>query len=408
VSAPLRESTAALADRRRAREGTILLTGGTGFLGSHLAVAFAERGWPVVLLARPAGGISARERVGAALGWFGRSFADFPGLSVVEGQLDQPGFGLDPATARRLTQDVVDVVHCASDTDFTERRRAALVASNVGAFGRLLDFAGAGRTAFLHVVSTAYVAGRVEGPCPEIPAHGTAFHNPYEETKAAAERLATAACATHGIRLALWRPSIVYGDARTGRSRKFNALYFPVRTVDRLQRLLGADIDKVGGARAAALGARRLDDGRLLLPIRMRTRPGGRINLVPVDFFTAAALACFEQDLTGGIHHMVSPRPVPLADLTAFTARLYGIEGLTATEDAIPDAERTPLEALFESYIRLYLPYIGDRREFGDATTRPLLAAAGVSCPPFSWPIFERCMRYAMEVDWGKRLDGAG
>ncbi len=47
---------------------------------------------------------------------------------------------------------------------------------------------------------------------------------------------------------------------------------------------------------------------------------------------------------------------------------------------------------------------MNDRRVFECARTQAVLEKRGVRCPAFDEAMFSRCMRYALEVDWGTRL----
>ncbi len=67
------------------------------------------------------------------------------------------------------------------------------------------------------------------GICPETLTDTRSFFNVYEETKHLAEMAAADCCSREGIRLNIFRPSIVYGHSRTGKTLRFNALYYPVK-----------------------------------------------------------------------------------------------------------------------------------------------------------------------------------
>jgi nucleoside-diphosphate-sugar epimerase len=404
----MRNSVHTIGTRRAARKTRFLVTGATGFLGSHLFIALCERGHRVTLLCRPGKHLPVRDRVNAILAWFGKAPGDYPHVAVVEGRIEVPCFGLSDAAYRRLAAGTDEIIHCAASTDFSQRNHSATAASNIGALRTVLDFAAAGSCVFFHHMSTAYAAGASSGLCREQIADGATFFNAYEETKNSAEHLASEFCAANGIRLSIYRPSIVYGDSQTGRSRKFNALYFPVKTVMFLRDILASDIRDNGGARARAMGVRVAAGGRLHLPIRMPIRPGGTINLIPVDFFTAAVMALIEEDLDGGIHHIINDSPNTLDDLVEYTNRFAGIEGPTVVnESALKPGDRNPLEDLFESYIAMYLPYISDLRRFSTENTAAILGKRSVTCPVLTYEMFRRCIEYALIVDWGKNLSAA-
>ena len=93
--------------RRAARPTRFFLTGGTGFLGSHLAVALLEKGHRVCLLARSLEQQSAEDRVQALLDWFGLPADRPPGAPGRRGRHHpagpRRGAGASPrgASARR-------------------------------------------------------------------------------------------------------------------------------------------------------------------------------------------------------------------------------------------------------------------------------------------------------------------
>jgi nucleoside-diphosphate-sugar epimerase len=401
----MRISIEDLTSRRIDKKSHFLVTGPTGFLGSHLFIALCEKGYHVALLCRPTRNMPAHERVNAILEWFGKTLSSYPTLSIVEGYIDRPRFGLSEAAYHQLAADTDELIHCASSTDFSTRNRATIEAVNIKAFGTLLDFASASRCVFFHYISTAYAAGKAAGVCLEELSHNRTFSNVYEETKNLAEHMASQTCETHGIRLSIYRPSVVYGDSITGRSRKFNALYFPVKIILFLSDIMVNDIEEHGGHRATLMDIKVLADGRVHMPIRMMTRIGGKINLIPVNYFTAATVAIIEEDMHGGIHHIVNDSPIALEDLIGYVCRLAGIDGLKAVnEHEHACCPKNALEELFESYITMYSPYMADLRIFCVENTAPILKKRKIECPPLTYEVFERCMRYAMAMKWGKNL----
>ena len=128
----MRISSNALREWRLGHKSTIFLTGGTGFLGSHLAVALLQKGHGVILLARPSRHFPVRERIEQLLGWFGVEERDRSRLRVVEGALDRERLGLDASRYNQLLESVDEILHCASCTSFSERNRAEVEAANIG------------------------------------------------------------------------------------------------------------------------------------------------------------------------------------------------------------------------------------------------------------------------------------
>jgi len=403
----VRISTGELKRTRAERKGRILLTGGTGFLGSHLAAGLLRSGYKISLLARPLKQGRADERVEKLLDWFGIEPGLRKNLQIVEGTIEKPGLGLSGEALSDCLENTTELIHCASNTGFAERKRPEIEAANIGGLLNVLDFASRSRCAFFHHLSTAYAAGRREGLCREELVDTDDFTNVYEETKARGERLVSDHCRTAGIRLNIYRPSIVYGDSRTGRSLLFNALYYPVKTTVFLKNLYEADILERGGRKAAMMGVRRESDGSLYLPIRFEVESAEGINLIPVDYFVASFTAILEDSLEGGIFHIVNARPTTMGDLIDYTRRLFNIRGIEPCRPEDFGARpRNALEILFNNYLEAYGPYMRDKRTFVMDNARGILARRRIACPEFDFEVFSRCMNYAVEVDWGARLYG--
>lgn len=399
-----RTSEERIGKKRTERSARFFLTGGTG-LGSHIAAGLLRRGHRVTLVARPNGARRAEDRVSELLDWFGLSEGDRRGLTVVEGDITLPGLGIEPGEYRRLILGTDEIIHCASSTAFSERKRAEIEAVNSGGLANVLDFARGSGAYFFHHVSTAFVAGRTAGACPEGLVSPGGFWNAYEETKCRGEHAAAAACGEAGLGLTIYRPSIVYGDSRTGRSLLFNAVYYPVRTALFIRDLYEKDIRERGGRKAAEMGVRIEDGGSIHLPLRIEVAGGGGLDLVPIDHFTEAFLALMEGTPGGGVFHIVNGRPKRIEDIIDYSCRLFRMTGIKACgPEEFRERPRNPLEALYDRTVEAYGPYMRDTRVFETARSRTILEARGLVCPEFDYGIFARCMNYAIETGWGSRL----
>jgi len=401
----LRMTGRQLADRRQRRAGRILVTGGTGFLGGHILVKLLTRGYDVIALARPGKRLSPRERIGQLLDWFSLDDTTRSRIEVVEGSIDESNLGLNSKECAPLLDGVSEIVHCASDTSFSERKKADVERVNVKGMENVLDFAVNGGCSFLHYMSTAYVAGRKSGICREELVENGFFTNVYEETKCRAEWMAAERCGSAGIKLSIYRPSIVYGNSTTGRSTKFNAVYYPVKTLLFLKNLYETDIREGGGNRAREMGVELTGDGVLRLPIRVEVTENGGLNLIPINYFAEAFTALMEECLDGGIFHIVNHRPKRVEDLIDYTKMLFKIDGLVPCIKAALDGKpKNALEILFDNYLEVYAPYMMDTRIFDDQKTRSILSKRGLACPDFDFAVFSRCMNYAVECGWGSKL----
>src|SRR2546425_260571 len=155
----------------------ILLVGVSGFIGKvwlvHLLENLPEIGKITLLLRRSRATPAQRrfEKIAEESPAFdrlyethGERFGAFlrRKIEVVEGDVSQPGLGLDEATRRRLGRSLDLVVNSAGLTDFNPDLRDAL-SSNVDSAVHLLEFLRECDHAGLMHLSTCYVAGARDG-----------------------------------------------------------------------------------------------------------------------------------------------------------------------------------------------------------------------------------------------------
>lgn len=383
------------------KKETVFLTGGTGFLGSHIGAECLRKGETVYFLVRGGKHRSASGRLNQMLGWHGINTKMKRNAEVIEGGLDGPGMGMNPSQRRRAVSRITRIIHCASDTSFSERKRKQVWKANVESLKELMDFAAQSKCQkFIHL-STVYAAGRRSGICREEFVRGKEFFNVYEESKAVAENYLGNRCREENIRLTIIRPSIVHGHSRTGRTLRFNALYYPVKTALFLKKIYKEDILKHGGKKAAAAGVKIRSSGAVELPLRIAVEEKGGVNLIPVDFLVQAFFAVTENPDCEGIFHIVNSRLTKIKDIITFACRQFNLEGIRACRpEEYKKNFRNSLERLYERYLEAYLPYMRDTRIFSAENTAPLLESKGIACPEFSEIIFRRCMAYADAQGW--------
>jgi len=95
---------------------------------------------------------------------FGDRFAEYVNdrVEVVEGDVSQPGLGIEPAMRARLARDLDLVINSSGLTDFNPDLREAL-ASNVAPVMHLIEFLRESDHAALMHLSTCYVVGAKDG-----------------------------------------------------------------------------------------------------------------------------------------------------------------------------------------------------------------------------------------------------
>jgi len=379
-----------------------LLTGSTGFLGSHIMAALLLKGRGVVILGRSSGSESLKKRIVRLLNWFGiENLMEL--LEFYEVDFQKTRMGLSEDDYENLCSRSLSIIHCASDTSFAEKNRESVMKSNVESLTEILNFTIKSRPPFFHLISSAYAAGTDQIECQEAPVQSVHFTNVYEESKAIAEKFVSKKCNEDKIPYTIIRPSIVYGDSVTGRSLKFNALYFPVRCTQYIRDIYLDDIKINNGVKSAKYGI-YINNGEVLhLPIRIFIPNDGNINLIPVDYFTRTVLSIIEKPVAGTFYHITSNNPVSMSGLASYTERFFNLTGIEVVLDT-PDAEkvRNPPEELLYHFIKPYLPYISDKRIFIRENTDRITC---YDLPPdLDYEIFRKCMNYAVSADWGEKL----
>lgn len=372
----------------------VLLTGATGFIGGELLRRLLRRDHrPIVCLVRAASAADAARRGHETLAaLFGHVVPARLAARVewVAADVERPRLGLDDAAWSALAAEVQEAYHCAASTRFDlpldEAHRINVVgAQEVYALCEAACERGAFRR--LHHVSTAYASGDTPGEVEAdfLPGDDHPFRNSYERTKAAAERFLRARM--DRVPITVYRPSIVVGDSRTGRTTSWNVVYYPMRL--------------------AAWGR---------LPF---VSSGGRslLDVVPVDYVCDALLALGARDDSAGqtFHLAAGEDALTVQDVIDHTfagrSRREGREvpvGTTALGPVAWGLLTAPLRLFGSERTRRALDgfdvYVGYTRcdtSFAVARERALLAEAGVALPD-PRQFFPTIVDYALAANFGK------
>lgn len=333
-----------------------LLTGATGFLGSHLLRDALVAGRDVAVLARPSRHASAQQRVEAVLdGFRGAASQALPMPTVIEGDLRRPDLGIDDAARAWIAEHCDRVVHCAASLDFRFRAGEPYL-SNVDGTRYVLQLCRDAGIRDFHMVSTAYVCGNRTGTVLETELEcGQAFSNDYERSKFLGETLVRQAPFLD--RWTVYRPSVIVGDSTTG----FAA------TKDGLYALLSLAGLATGTSPEAILA-------------RLGVGPEERGNLVPVDWVAAVITHLVDRNGTESTtYHVTNPDPPMAADL------------LRAAHHLIAEAPPAPPQAL-DGLLDVYGPYLKHHCTFD--TTNTARDAAALACPRIEGEVLDRLLGF--------------
>jgi dihydroflavonol-4-reductase len=270
-------------------KGAVLLTGGSGFVGSAIARALIAAGYGVRALVRPT---SPRNNI-----------ADL-GLETVDGDM------CDPAAVTRAMRGVQYVVHAAADYRLWARDREALVRTNVEGTRTIMEAALALRVErVVYTSSVATLRARHDGSSADE-ADTLAVDEAigaYKQSKVAAERVVEA-LATRGLPVVIVNPSTPVGPR---------------------------DIKPTPTGRVIVEAAR----GRM--PAFVDTG----MNLAHVDDVAAGHVAALERGRPGE-RYILGGDNVPLAEMLRESARLTGRRAPTLE---LPRAPLYPLAAAAEA-----------------------------------------------------------
>lgn len=365
-----------------------LVTGVTGFVGSHLAYRLLEDGHHVTALARGGKNISARDRVIEVLSEVAGSKEAFTThlsrLEVLEGDIAQPLLGLSQDAFNKAASDADEVWHCAASLSFADEDRDEIFAMNVGGTRKILDLVHQTRQRRLHHVSTAYVAGTKEVAKESEINTGQTFRNAYEASKCESELLVASAHAEETINATVYRPSIVIGDSVTGRATHFHGVYAFIR-----------------GLFSGATRIRRKTKGAgpVHLPVRVLGKTTTTLNFVPIDYVVNGMVHIGSQgESSGGTYHLANPYATPNDLWLPHICRLLEVTGVELVDQsAFAAVPPTRMETWFQKQMAFYYMYLQGEPRFDCSRALAALQGTGIGCPRVTVEFIERIVGWYVE-----------
>lgn len=197
--------------------GKVLLTGATGFLGSHVAMRLLlTSSVTVIALVR---GQTGRQRLLNKLrqmtGWVPAMESR---IQVLSGDLAKPQLGLPPGMYEEITAPLDAIYHVASMVNWVYPY-ASLAAANVGGTQSMLRLACKGATPFVYVSTSAvcwsHGAADAFDEDSDPMSHVGGIYLNYVRSKAVAESLVRQA-AQRGLAATVVRPGLIFSNGKTG------------------------------------------------------------------------------------------------------------------------------------------------------------------------------------------------
>jgi long-chain acyl-CoA synthetase len=375
----------------------LFLTGGTGFVGGNLIphILNGDPATKLIVLLRANSDREAEQRLHALL-WTLSPQIDVADattrIKLIRGDITSSRLGLSESVYNGLAAEVTHIIHSAATVQFQLPLPCARLVNCEGT-KKVIELAqrasDSGKLQHFAYVSTAYVSG-TRGR--QIYEHefdrGQQFANTYEQTKFEAEGIVRQKM--HELPITIFRPSIIVGDSKTGKTTSFNVLYPALK---------------------------------LIYSGILKTLPGSPdtpMDVVPIDYVVHAIHHIFLQtnNGTGKTYHLTASernatssgeivdRAVDYFNQITPTRNISRIQFLPP--ETYEAAKRCGSEMGKKAFhaMDLYEPYLCVERVFDNTNTRAALADTGVGPPDFKM-YYQKLLEYCIETDWGRPINKA-
>ncbi len=233
------------------------LTGASGSIGSALVpLLLKQPDTRIMILLRASDQNHLKKRFAELVTYWGfdHDYAD-KHIIPCRGDMTQTFLGMDNKNYTKLIKECTHIIHCGGvvrmNLPLDEARKSAL-----GTAREIVNLAQKaikdGRLEKIEYLSTVGVIGKSTALLDEKPVTAPrTFHNTYEQAKAEAEEYLVSEIEENNLPLTIHRPSMVVGDANTGKAISFQVFYHLCEflsgryTLGILPNLTGAALDIV-------------------------------------------------------------------------------------------------------------------------------------------------------------------
>ena len=387
----------------------IFLTGATGYIGSSLIPKFLEHGYRIKALIRPKKENS-EDRLLQSLKRVYKNSTDLSRaikeIDILEGDIVEKNFGLSKNIIKSLSQEVTDLFHCAAAVSFNENKKDILEAHNIDGTENLMLFARSFHNVHVHYMSTAYVCGQRKSIIKEGELNvGQKFNNIYENIKCTAEELAQNHAKRYGMKITIYRPSVIVGDSKTGENYSNYGPYGILRIEDISIRKLRKEFEKQNPFFQNS-GA-KIKNGKFFIPLRVKGNNNKKLNLVTSDYALEAIFQIFiSKENIGRTFHITNSNPPKVKLLKDCISELLDVDGIEFV--GLSEFKKEPMKAwekIFDKNIRIYTPYLLiDEPKFDDSNTKQVVRHAKLEQPYFDKDLIMKLLEYSRVTDYGKKM----
>lgn len=292
---------------------TYLLTGGTGFLGSQLAIELIKRGNRIIFVGRSIGNVPIQVRINDILVKLD-PVINLTDIETLEGDITVTKLGLSNKALQDLDGKVDAIWHLAANLSFKKEDRDLVFSTNVTGTQNVLELAKILNCPFYYT-STAYVHGNRSGLILEdeliyLP-HG--FNNYYEESKYLSESFIHEYAQKNEVDFIIFRPSILIDLSGSKNIKNFG--YYAVITALFNLKMSLSKLIKENRLLPKILGVKYKEE-KLTIPILFPYSYKTHLNLMPIDHAIKWMIDISSNSgAVGKTFHIVNPHPLLIKTL---------------------------------------------------------------------------------------------
>lgn len=389
------------------KQKAIFITGATGFVGSNLTFELLNHGYRLILLVR---GKKVKERVDTLLCRLYRHPEEYnkvkDRIEIINGDVTKKNLGISMKDMGKLNKEVNKVFHCAASVSFNESEKDEIEEHNVNGTKNVLEFMRRFNLNELHYMSTAYVVGQKTGVVYEGEAgEEHFFNNTYEESKFKAEKLIKKYKEKYGIITTIYRPAIIVGNSKTGKTSSFGGFYSYVKSLYLLVQIFKKDLERDG--RKSKLAGVYYKGDLLHMPLRVSGLASKTLNLLPINYVVDVIIRIFKSEISHNkIYHITNPNPPTLEHTQRLISDSLGVSGVKIVDPL--DFRINPMnrwEEFFAKTIKSFTPYFQKEEPmFLNRNIQKVLSDASIKCPCITENLISRLISYCIDTDWGKNI----